>query len=176
MNKKIIVVLGIIWGLVLCSGFTYYQLKSSSKKIHTINPIEKNDNLNEKQNFEKVTIYTVTNNNKLATHQEGIPLSPKLRDKIRSIAKINLKNLQELKVLTSEKVEIDNIYIKGDTVFLDISNISELKTENRKNLLSIYSIVNSITELGNIRKVKILVNGREETGVFANTYTRNTNI
>ncbi|WP_291258618.1 GerMN domain-containing protein [Fusobacterium sp.] len=175
MNKKIIIVLGIIWGLVLCSGFAYYQLKSSSEKIHIINPIEKNSNLNEKQNFEKITIYTVTNN-KLATHQENIPLSPKLRDKIKSIVEINLKNLQELKVLTNEKVEIDNIYIKGDTVFLDISNISELKTENRKNLLSIYSIVNSITELGNIRKVKILVNGREETGIFTNTYTRNTNI
>ena len=62
-------------------------------------------------------------------------------------------------------------------LYIDVdANMLELKVENRKNLLAIYSIVNSVTEIGNIRRIKFLIDGKEEKGSFSKIYTRNTNI
>lgn len=88
-----------------------------------------------------------------------------------------MENLWESKILKTSQIEIGNIFIKGDMLYIDVdANMLELKVENRKNLLAIYSIVNSVTEIGNIRKIKFLIDGKEETGSFSKIYTRNTNI
>lgn len=74
-------------------------------------------------------------------------------------------------------VEISNIYIRDDVMYLDCSDdILKLKEPTRDNILAIYSLVNRITEMPNIKKVKILVNGKEETGNFSRMYLRKTNI
>ena len=88
-----------------------------------------------------------------------------------------MENLWESKILKTPQIEIGNIFIKGDMLYIDVdANMLELKVENRKNLLAIYSIVNSVTEIGNIRRIKFLIDGKEEKGSFSKIYTRNTNI
>lgn len=177
MNKKTILIAGIVWGLVFVSGITYYQMKKSSEKINIIEIPKKESIVSEDIKQENINFYLVSEENNLKVQEGSIPLYPHMRDKIRKITEICFENLWKSKVLKTEQVEIINIYIKGDMVYLDVdANILELKSENRRNLLAIYSIVNSITEIGNIRKVKILVDGKEETGSFSKTYTRNTNI
>ena len=47
---------------------------------------------------------------------------------------------------------------------------------SRKSLLNIYSIVNSLAELGNINRVKILINGKDGSNNLSKFYNRNTNI
>ncbi len=47
---------------------------------------------------------------------------------------------------------------------------------SRKNLLNIYSIVNSLTELGNVSRVKILINGKDGSKNLSKFYNRNTSI
>lgn len=177
MSKKTILIAGIVWVLTFVSGIVYYQMKKSSEKINIIDIPKKESIVSEDIKQENLNFYLVSEENSLKVQVGSIPLYPHMRDKIRKITEICFENLWKSKVLKTEQIEIRNIYIKGDMVYLDVdANILELKPENRRNLLAIYSIVNSITEIGNIRKVKILVDGKEETGSFSKVYSRNTNI
>ena len=178
MNKKLIAVVCIIWGLVIVSGVMFFQMRSSSKKINIIEITNKEKVVTEEGKVEKINFYVVSDNvDKLLRKEKEIPLYIKPKDKIRKIVQVSMENLWESKILKTSQIEIGNIFIKGDMLYIDVdANMLELKVENRKNLLAIYSIVNSVTEIGNIRKIKFLIDGKEETGSFSKIYTRNTNI
>ena len=178
MNKKLIAVVCIIWGIVIVSGVMFFQMRSSSKKINIIEITNKEKVVTEEGKVEKINFYVVSDNvDKLLRKEKEIPLYIKPKDKIRKIVQVSMENLWESKILKTSQIEIRNIFIKGDMLYIDVdANMLELKVENRKNLLAIYSIVNSVTEIGNIRKIKFLIDGKEETGSFSKIYTRNTNI
>lgn len=178
MNKKLIAVICIIWGIVIVSGVMFFQMRSSSKKINIIEITNKEKVVTEEGKVEKINFYVVSDNvDKLLRKEKEIPLYIKPKDKIRKIVQVSMENLWESKILKTSQIEIGNIFIKGDMLYIDVdANMLELKVENRKNLLAIYSIVNSVTEIGNIRKIKFLIDGKEETGSFSKIYTRNTNI
>ena len=178
MNKKLIAVVCIIWGIVIVSGVMFFQMRSSSKKINIIEITNKEKVVTEEGKVEKINFYVVSDNvDKLLRKEKEIPLYRKPKDKIRKIVQVSMENLWESKILKTSQIEIGNIFIKGDMLYIDVdANMLELKVENRKNLLAIYSIVNSVTEIGNIRKIKFLIDGKEETGSFSKIYTRNTNI
>lgn len=178
MNKKLIAVVCIIWGIVIVSGVMFFQMRSSSKKINIIEITNKEKVVTEEGKVEKINFYVVSDNvDKLLRKEKEISLYIKPKDKIRKIVQVSMENLWESKILKTSQIEIGNIFIKGDMLYIDVdANMLELKVENRKNLLAIYSIVNSVTEIGNIRKIKFLIDGKEETGSFSKIYTRNTNI
>lgn len=178
MNKKLIAVVCIIWGIVIVSGVMFFQMRSSSKKINIIEITNKEKVVTEEGKVEKINFYVVSDNvDKLLRKEKEIPLYIKPKDKIRKIVQVSMENLWESKILKTSQIEIGNFFIKGDMLYIDVdANMLELKVENRKNLLAIYSIVNSVTEIGNIRKIKFLIDGKEETGSFSKIYTRNTNI
>lgn len=178
MNKKLIAVVCIIWGIVIVSGVMFFQMRSSSKKINIIEITNKEKVVTEEGKVEKINFYVVSDNvDKLLRKEKEIPLYIKPKDKIRKIVQVSMESLWESKILKTSQIEIGNIFIKGDMLYIDVdANMLELKVENRKNLLAIYSIVNSVTEIGNIRKIKFLIDGKEETGSFSKIYTRNTNI
>ena len=178
LNKKLIAVVCIIWGIVIVSGVMFFQMRSSSKKINIIEITNKEKVVTEEGKVEKINFYVVSDNvDKLLRKEKEIPLYIKPKDKIRKIVQVSMENLWESKILKTSQIEIGNIFIKGDMLYIDVdANMLELKVENRKNLLAIYSIVNSVTEIGNIRKIKFLIDGKEETGSFSKIYTRNTNI
>lgn len=178
MNKKLIAVVCIIWGIVIVSGVIFFQMRSSSKKINIIEITNKEKVVTEEGKVEKINFYVVSDNvDKLLRKEKEIPLYIKPKDKIRKIVQVSMENLWESKILKTSQIEIGNIFIKGDMLYIDVdANMLELKVENRKNLLAIYSIVNSVTEIGNIRRIKFLIDGKEETGSFSKIYTRNTNI
>lgn len=178
MNKKLIAVVCIIWGIVIVSDVMFFQMRSSSKKINIIEITNKEKVVTEEGKVEKINFYVVSDNvDKLLRKEKEIPLYIKPKDKIRKIVQVSMENLWESKILKTSQIEIGNIFIKGDMLYIDVdANMLELKVENRKNLLAIYSIVNSVTEIGNIRRIKFLIDGKEEKGSFSKIYTRNTNI
>ena len=153
-------------------------MRSSSKKINIIEITNKEKVVTEEGKVEKINFYVVSDNvDKLLRKEKEIPLYIKPKDKIRKIVQVSMENLWESKILKTSQIEIGNIFIKGDMLYIDVdANMLELKVENRKNLLAIYSIVNSVTEIGNIRRIKFLIDGKEEKGSFSKIYTRNTNI
>ena len=172
MNKKLIAVVCIIWGIVIVSGVMFFQMRSSSKKINIIEITNKEKVVTEEGKVEKINFYVVSDNvDKLLRKEKEIPLYIKPKDKIRKIVQVSMENLWESKILKTSQIEIGNIFIKGDMLYIDVdANMLELKVENRKNLLAIYSIVNSV------RRIKFLIDGKEEKGSFSKIYTRNTNI
>lgn len=179
MNKKIFVVVGIIWGLVVVTGIAYFQMKKSSEQINIVELDKKENMVAEEGKVEKITLYTLSDKgDRLIKKEDEIPQYIKPKDKIRKIIQLSIENLWKNKFLKTSQLEIGNIFIAGDMVYIDVdANMLELKAENRKNLLAIYSIVNSVTEIGNIQKIKFLIDGREEEeGSFSKVYTRNTNI
>lgn len=158
-----------------CNVFSNEKL---FKKINIIEITNKEKVVTEEGKVEKINFYVVSDNvDKLLRKEKEIPLYIKPKDKIRKIVQVSMENLWESKILKTSQIEIGNIFIKGDMLYIDVdANMLELKVENRKNLLAIYSIVNSVTEIGNIRRIKFLIDGKEETGSFSKIYTRNTNI
>lgn len=177
MKKKITVV-AIIWIVVLVVGGVYFHMKKESEKINVINIAKKENPLIDEKKEENVTLYSVNEQrSELVTEKQTIPSYSNERDKIEKLVQLSCEKLWKAKLLSTPQIEINNIFIDGDMLYLDLdANILEMKGENRGNLLGIYSIVNSITEIGSIKRVKILVDGKEETGIFSNTYTRNTGI
>jgi hypothetical protein len=176
-NKKTLVVLIIIWIIVALAGGTYYKLKNSTKVINQVELVKKARKLLETGKFESVKFYYPNGNfTELKTKDEDIPVYYKKRDKIEKIAERSFENLYLTKILTTPQIDVKNVYIAGDTVYIDCEpEIGALKEPTKKNILGIYSIVNSITEVPGINKVKILVDEKEQSGNFSRIYTRNMN-
>lgn len=176
-NKSLIALI-VTWVVVVVFGGLYYALEKESKVINEVQISKKDNSLKSNGKFEEVKIYIPDGNvTELIRQNRDIPHYFKKRDKAEAIAKRVFQNLYEISLLKNPNVEINNIYIRDNIMYLDCSDaILELKEPKKANILAIYSLVNSITEIPNIRKIKILVNGKEEKGNFARLYLRNTNI
>lgn len=175
-NKSLIALI-IVWVGVLLVGGMYHKLEAQSKVINDVEISKKEKVLGSDGHFENVKFYLPNSNfTQLVEKIESIPVYFKTRDKVEVVAQKSFQNLFDSKLLKNPNIEINNIFIKGDTVYIDCDKeILGLKEQNKKNILGIYSLVNSITEIPGIKKVKILINGKEENGNFSRTYSRNMN-
>ena len=119
MNKKLIAVVCIIWGIVIVSGVMFFQMRSSSKKINIIEITNKEKVVTEEGKVEKINFYVVSDNvDKLLRKEKEIPLYIKPKDKIRKIVQVSMENLWESKILKTSQIEIGNIFIKGDMLYI----------------------------------------------------------
>lgn len=174
MNKKWVVALIGIWLIAAVCGVTYFNIVKD-ESIKTIDT--SGVNLEEKAK-EKVTIYIpAADGRDLIKREENIEESQSRRDKsFKVVAKV-IEVLKNEGFLENKDITILNLYFSNDTAYIDLSSSSEEMDDNsRKNLLNIYSIVNSLTELGNARRVKILVNGKDGSKNLSKFYNRNTSI
>lgn len=174
MSKKWLGVLIGVWLIAVICGMTYFNIiKDKGIKVIDTTGI----NIEEKVK-EKVTIYIPATDGKELIKRDGnIEESQSRRDKFVKITAKTLEILQNEGFLESKDITVLNLYFSGDTVYIDLSSSSkEMDDNSRKNLLNIYSIVNSLTELGNVNRVKILVNGKDGSKNLGKFYNRNTNI
>lgn len=157
-RRKMYVRIISMWLLALVLGVTYYNMKVKSKEPKTVflrtdeAPKELKDKIyifypkdNVLENAE-ITIPKVQSENELlmATITEIV----KKLETDNFIPEINLKDV--------------NYYILDNKIYLDLpekifDNISNAKSE----LLIIYSFVNSLTNIGGIERVKILINNAD---------------
>lgn len=174
-GKRSLIILLIVWIGVFLFGGIYYKLKAQTKVINEIEVSKKEKVLGSDGRVETVKFYLPNSDfTQLTEKNETIPVFYKNRDKIQAIVKKSFDNLYKSKLLKTPNIEVGNIFIKDDTAYINCDKeILELKEQNKKNILGIYSLVNSITEIPGINKVKILVNGKEEGGNFSRTYSRN---
>lgn len=176
-NKKHLKFLCIIWGIAIILGVFYFYLEINSKKIHHIE-LKKIENLDIKEGkTEKFSFYLLDNKNSLEIKEVEIPFYKNRKAKIKGIIKEVCSNLKEQGVLKREDIEIYNVYFVENTLYVDLSKeILDLKKDTKENVLGIYSIVNSLTNISGIKKVKILVESKEESGNFSKIYERNINL
>lgn len=174
MKKKWIGVLIGIWIVAAICGTAYFNIVND-KGIKTITNNELNT---EEKPKEKAVIYVPASDEKsLVKRDENIEESQSRRDKAVKITAKTLEILQNEDFLESKDITVLNLYFSGDTVYIDLSSSSkEMDDNSRKNLLNIYSIVNSLTELENISRVKILINGKDGSKNLGKFYNRNINI
>lgn len=71
---------------------------------------------------------------------------------------------EKLQTLIPEGTRVIKTEIKGDMVYLDLSKefIDNHKGGQEAENMTVYAIVNTLTQLNEVNKVKILINGRED--------------
>lgn len=140
--------------------------------------IENIKNTVESSEKEKVTVYIP--NSKLTTLKKmeaEIDLAQSTKDRAIKLTEKLISILREEKYIKSSDITLYNIYFNDKTIYLDFSsNIKELDDNTQKSLLTIYSIVNSLTETGKFNRVKIMINGEDGTKNLSKFYNRNTSI
>lgn len=140
--------------------------------------IENMKNTVESSEKEKVTVYIP--NSKLTTLKKmeaEIDLAQSTKDRAIKLTEKLISILREEKYIKSSDITLYNIYFNDKTIYLDFSsNIKELDDNTQKSLLTIYSIVNSLTETGKFNRVKIMINGEDGTKNLSKFYNRNTSI
>lgn len=140
--------------------------------------IENTKNTVESSKKEKVTVYIP--NSKLTTLKKmetEIDLAQSTKDRAIKLTEKLISILREEKYIKSSDITLYNIYFNDKTIYLDFSaDIKELDDNTQKSLLTIYSIVNSLTETGKFNRVKIMVNGEDGTKNLSKFYNRNTSI
>lgn len=177
-SKKGMGFLLIIWIIVVILGFSYYNLEKSSQKINILNIERKVETKKVEGKFEQVKLYIPNSDfTKLKILTEEMPVYYQTRDKIYKITEKNLEILFESKLIATKDIEINNIYISNDLVYINFGKgILDLKEPSRKNILAIYGIVDSLTEIPQIKRVKFLVENKEVDGNFRKIYNRNIGI
>lgn len=175
MSKKWIGVLAGIWIIAAICGTTYFNLVKKDKGIKTI---AANGLTREEKPKEKVVVYIPRADGKSLIKKDGeIEQSQSRKDKSVKVVAKTIEILQNDGFIESKDITVLNLYFSGDTAYIDLnSQAKEMDDNSRKNLLNIYSIVNSLTELGNISRVKILVNGKDGSKNLDKFYNRNTSI
>lgn len=140
--------------------------------------IENIKNTVESSEKEKVTVYIP--NSKLTTLKKmeaEIDLAQSTKDRAIKLTEKLISILREEKYIKSSDITLYNIYFNDKTIYLDFSSdIKELDDNTQKSLLTIYSIVNSLTETGKFNRVKIMINGEDGTKNLSKFYNRNTSI
>lgn len=165
MNKKIIIVLIIFIILTGIGGwyFLFYN-KSNENKVNEIIPEEE---ISEKQMRQTIVSLYFYNSNTKSLVPEGRlidvkELLEKPYDKLMSLL-IEGPNNAELSKTIPEGTKINKIELKGDTLYIDLSKefIENHEGGEEKENATIYSIVNTMTNLTEINSIKILIDGEE---------------
>lgn len=174
MKKNSLIFFIICWIFIIGSGLLYMTYATDSEVI----VIENIKNTVESSEKEKVTVYIP--NSKLTTLKKmeaEIDLAQSTKDRAIKLTEKLISILREEKYIKSSDITLYNIYFNDKTIYLDFSsNIKELDDNTQKSLLTIYSIVNSLTETGKFNRVKIMINGEDGTKNLSKFYNRNTSI
>lgn len=122
-------------------------------------------------------------NNKLTPESICIDVKQLKDNPYKALVELLIKGPTNEKLETAipENTQINNAYIKGDIVYIDLSKefIENAPSGIEEESGVIYSIVNTLTELNEVNSVKVLINGEENLAFkdnainFEKAFTRN---
>ena len=180
MKKKYILMFVLIFIVLLAVGiFTINKLKSNTEESANIEEYTPEEEISEEQNQERDTIVTVYFLNK-----ETKKVMPEARVvDVREMVNNPYQTLMDLLVKGPESEKLEKVIpenttilgstIKDDCVTINVSseilNYDKEKENSKENLIEV--IVNTLTELTEVNKVKIIVEG-QESEEFNKTYER----
>lgn len=80
---------------------------------------------------------------------------------------------EKLECPLPENTRVNNAYLRGDTVYVDFSPefVDNAPVGSEEESLIVYSVVNTLTELNEVNRVKILINGEENKSFKDNSIT-----
>lgn len=171
-KKKILIIIVLIILLLIIGVLVYLKIKKDSEiAIETeITPVEEITEEQERQTMISL-YYTSTDNNTLIPEARRIDVKELVENPYKTLVELLIEKPKNEKLISSipEGTKVNNASLKNGIVELDLSKefIENQTGDIEKAKLSIYSIVNTLTELNEVNAVKILIDG-EENKKFSN--------
>lgn len=181
MNKKTIIIIGALVLAIIIVGILYFLNKNQNEAIEEIEPQEEISD--EQMRTTLVTLYYQSKDTKeLMPEVRMVDVKELLTDPYATLVNLLIQGPKNEKLQTTiaNGSKVLNAELKGDIVYLDLSNEFIDKHEGGKDAenITIYSIVNTLTELNEVNGVKFLINGQENKGFkdeklnFKDVFTR----
>ena len=164
-RKKIITFLMIILLFIIIILIIMKFIKKDEKIVQTdITPLEEITEEQERQTM--ISLYFVNSEtNMLMPEARRIDAKNLLENPYKALVELLIagpKN-EKLKTVIPEGTKVNKADLKNDILELDLSKefIENQNGDVEQSALSIYSIVNTLTELNEVNSVKILIDGEE---------------
>lgn len=174
-NKKILIIFVCLFLLVLIGGyFAINYVKSKNEEAIVEEYVPEEEITEEQLRQTIVSLYFLdTQTNELVPEARLIDIKEMMTvpyEKLVNLLIEGPKNEKNKKIIPDNTKLLRN-YLEGDCLVLDFSQefLNYDKEKGKENLVN--SIVNTLTELSEINKVKILIDGKENQE-FNEVYTR----
>lgn len=165
MNKKIIIAI-IILVILIGVGIWYFLFYNPNKQIEA-NEIIPEEEISEEQMRQTIVSLYFYNEEKQSLVPEGRLIDAKelLSEPYKKLMELLIEGPQSdiLSKTIPEGTKVNNAEMKGDTLYLDLSKefIENHSGGEVQESATIYSIVNTMTNLTEVNSVKILIDGEE---------------
>lgn len=165
MNKKIIIAL-IIFVILIGVGVWYFFFHNTTNKSE-INEIIPEEEISEEQMRQTIVSLYFYNENTNSLVPEGrlIDVKELIEKPYNKLVELLIQgpNNEELSKTIPEGTRINKIELKGDTLYIDFSKefINNHEGGEDKEKATIYSLVNTMTNLTEVNSIKILIDGEE---------------
>lgn len=177
MNKKIVLLFVIILVFIFVVGFFSIKYVKEKKEIEVQNEYIPEQEISEEQLRETiVSLYFIDKETNMIKPEARLV---NVKDIIKSPYNVLVELLisgpknEKLKSIIPENTKLLNSSLNGECLSLDFSkellNYNKEDSKEKENLIN--SIVNTVTELNEVNKVRILING-ETNEEFKDEYIR----
>ena len=165
MNKKIILII-IILAILIGVGVWYFFFfgKSNEQQVNEIIPEEE---ISEEQMRQTIVSLYFYNESAKSLASEGRLIDAKelVEDPYRKLMELLIEGPQNtsLSKTIPDGTRVNKAELKGETLYLDLSKefIENHQGGEEQESITIYSIVNTMTNLTEVNAVKILIDGEE---------------
>lgn len=167
MNKKIIIVIILIL-ILLIGGWLFFRNKNSSEEV--ADEYQPEEEISDEQLRQTIVslYFQSKNTDELVPEGRLIDVKLLLDEPYKTLMQLLIdgpKN-EKLEKLIPDGTVINNIELKKDILYIDLSKEFIENHQGGETLESntIYSIVNTMTELTEVNGVKILIDGEADKG------------
>lgn len=163
MKKKVIFSI-IILIILIGIGVWYFLTKDNEEQINEIIPEEEISEEQMRQTIVSLYFYN-TDTKSLVPEGRLIDVKELVEDPYRKLMELLIEGPQNasLSKTIPDGTRINKIELKGDTLYIDLSAefIDNHSGGEEQESATIYSIVNTMTNLTEVNSVKILIDGEE---------------
>jgi len=164
MNKRKILFIFVLIILIVIIGILLY-MKFSKKEENVIKEITPLEEVTEEQERETIISLYFTNpeTKTLAPEARKIDAKELIENPYKKLIELLIEGAKSDKLVSSipEGTKVNNAVLKNGVVELDLSKefVENQKGDKTAAELSIYAIVNTLSELNEVNAIKILING-----------------
>ena len=167
-NKKIIVIFGCLLIIILIGGFFFFfYVKNKKEEENIVSEYTPQEEISDEQARQTiVSLYFQSKETKeLVPEARLIDIKEIINDPCDKLVELLIegpKNEKEERIVP-ENTKLNKSYMDDDCVVLDFSNelLNYNKTEEQGKNNLVKSLVNTLTQLTEVNKVKILIDGNE---------------
>ena len=179
-NKKYFIIFIILFLIILIGGYYILRIVKNKKEENILQDYTPEQEITEEQNRQTiVSLYFISKETKeLEPEARLIDIKEIINDPCDKLIKLLIEGPKNEKQerLIPENTKLLKSYMEQDCVTLDFSaeflNYDKTNEKTKENIIN--SIVETLTQLTEVNKVKILING-EQNAKFSETYERKNN-